>query len=73
MTRPRSLRFVVRPCDNGEDFAKANGRARQRSWTVYDRETDRELADYDTRAQAYVEAKRLNTDPKAIGEYAGAS
>jgi hypothetical protein len=60
------LRFIVRPCDNGEDFAKANGRARQRSWEVYDRVTGNCVADYDTRAEAYTEARARNAEATAV-------
>lgn len=53
-------RYYVSPIDNGEEFARVNGRARQRAWLVMDRTTGHDVADVDTRTEARDECRRLN-------------
>lgn len=51
-------RYTVQPCDNcGTVEPKP---PRDRTWLVWDRETDSQVDEKDTRREARAEAKRLN-------------
>jgi len=52
-------RYYVEPCDNLGSLNPPP--PRDRTWIVRDRSTGQQVSEYDRRADARVEAERLNT------------